>query len=118
MNELSPIEVHPADIPAISGLSYVRAFISVPEEIKLVEAIDREPWDTSWQRRRQPYGASYGSKKSGPAIPAWGRRLGARLGDEKITDKPFDQMLVNEYVPGQGIAMHRDYEPFDRTVVS
>jgi len=27
-------------------------------------------------------------------------------------------MLVNEYFPGQGIAMHRDYEPFDRTVVS
>jgi alkylated DNA repair dioxygenase AlkB len=27
-------------------------------------------------------------------------------------------MLVNEYLPGQGIAMHRDYEPFDRTVVS
>jgi alkylated DNA repair dioxygenase AlkB len=27
-------------------------------------------------------------------------------------------MLVNEYFPGQGIALHRDYEPFDRTVVS
>ena len=27
-------------------------------------------------------------------------------------------MLVNEYLPGQGIALHRDYEPFDRTVVS
>jgi alkylated DNA repair dioxygenase AlkB len=27
-------------------------------------------------------------------------------------------MLVNEYVPGQGIAPHRDYAPFDRTVVS
>ena len=27
-------------------------------------------------------------------------------------------MLVNEYLPGQGIALHRDYEPFGRTVVS
>jgi alkylated DNA repair dioxygenase AlkB len=27
-------------------------------------------------------------------------------------------MLVNEYQPGQGIALHRDYEPYDRTVVS
>jgi alkylated DNA repair dioxygenase AlkB len=25
---------------------------------------------------------------------------------------------VNEYYPGQGIALHCDYEPFDRTVVS
>jgi alkylated DNA repair dioxygenase AlkB len=32
--------------------------------------------------------------------------------------RPFDQMLVNEYLPGQGISLHRDYEPFDRTVVS
>jgi alkylated DNA repair dioxygenase AlkB len=31
---------------------------------------------------------------------------------------PFDQMLVNEYLPGQGISLHRDYEPFGRTVVS
>jgi alkylated DNA repair dioxygenase AlkB len=35
-----------------------------------------------------------------------------------ISEREFDQMLVNEYEPGQGIAMHRDYEPFDRTVVS
>jgi alkylated DNA repair dioxygenase AlkB len=27
-------------------------------------------------------------------------------------------MLINEYLPGQGITLHRDYTPFDRTVVS
>ena len=27
-------------------------------------------------------------------------------------------MLVNEYLLGQGIALHRDYEPFDRVVAS
>src|SRR3954469_18368274 len=116
MNGLFPIEVTPKDIPEISGLSYIQEYISLGEERELVEAIDREPWDTSWQRRRQPYGASYGNKSPGSPIPAWGRRLAARLLREKRTDKPFDQMLVNEYRPGQGIAMHRDYEPFDRTV--
>lgn len=35
-----------------------------------------------------------------------------------ITERPFDHMLINEYLPGQGISMHRDYQPFDRTVVS
>jgi alkylated DNA repair dioxygenase AlkB len=35
-----------------------------------------------------------------------------------VTDVPFDQMLVNEYRPGQGISAHRDYAPFGRTVVS
>ncbi len=37
---------------------------------------------------------------------------------EGISDRLFDQMLINEYFPGQGIAMHCDYKPFDRTVVS
>src|SRR5687767_14725387 len=37
---------------------------------------------------------------------------------EGLSERPFDQMLVNEYLPGQGIALHRDYLPFDRTVVS
>ena len=37
---------------------------------------------------------------------------------ERWSERPFDQMLVNEYVSGQGIAFHRDYKPFDRTVVS
>jgi alkylated DNA repair dioxygenase AlkB len=37
---------------------------------------------------------------------------------EGISERPFDHMLVNEYLPGQGIALHRDYSPFDRTVVS
>jgi alkylated DNA repair dioxygenase AlkB len=27
-------------------------------------------------------------------------------------------MLVNEYLPGQGIALHRDYAPYGRTVAS
>ncbi len=118
MSELFPIEVHPEDVPAIAGLSYVQEYVSPAEEIKLVEAIDRGPWDTSWQRRRQPFGASYGSKNLDRPIPAWGRRLAARLLDEKRTDMPFDQMLVNEYLSGQGIALHTDYQPFDRTVVS
>src|SRR3954467_6946430 len=39
-------------------------------------------------------------------------------GLEGVSDRPFDQMLINEYLPGQGIALHRDYSPFDRTVVS
>jgi hypothetical protein len=35
-----------------------------------------------------------------------------------LTAEPFDQMLVNEYLPGQGIAFHRDYEPYGRAVAS
>jgi len=103
----------------IPGLRYLPEFVTRDEELELVSAIDQEEWDTTWERRRQPYGASYG-KGSGPSrsIPGWGLLLVERLAGLAQIDRRFDQMLVNEYQPGQGIALHRDYEPFDRTVVS
>lgn len=113
--------IEPADPPAIPGLEYRANYITAAEESSLVAAIDALPWDTSWQRRRQPYGESYGGGRRGEkpvAIPQWGRKLIARLEKNGIGGPPFNQMLVNEYLPGQGITLHRDYEPFDRVVVS
>jgi alkylated DNA repair dioxygenase AlkB len=106
-------------ITEIPGLCYLSEYISAQEEGKLAAAIDAAPWDTTWRRRRQPYGASYG--KAGTiqrSIPDWAKFLVNRFQAEKISERPFDQMLINEYLPGQGIALHRDYESFDRTVVS
>ena len=119
MAHLFSIAVEADDIPAIPGLSYRREYISRQEEIELAKAIDGEPWDTSWDRRRQPYGASYGQQAAPPRpIPAWGLALAERMHAGGISPRAFDQMLVNEYLPGQGIALHCDYRPFDRTVVS
>ena len=119
MSTLFPIVVEAEDIPKIPGLSYLPNYVSEPEEAALAAAIDAEPWDTSWERRRQPYGAAYGSGDDPQRpIPPWGTRLADRLYKERLTERPFDQMLINEYLPGQGIALHCDYAPFDRTVAS
>jgi alkylated DNA repair dioxygenase AlkB len=118
MDTLFPFTVRADDIPPIPGLAYVPDYVTEAEERSLVRAIDRQPWDTQWRRRRQPYGATYGKGPPAPPIPDWGRRLAVRLSSDGITARPFDQMLVNEYLPGQGIALHRDYAAFDRTVVS
>jgi alkylated DNA repair dioxygenase AlkB len=118
MSDLFP-ETHAPTSPAIPGLTYLCEYITEREEADLTKAIDAEPWDESWDRRRQPYGVSYGrSKGERRLIPAWGQSLADRLHADGIGDRPFDQMLINEYVPGQGISFHRDYDPFDRTVVS
>jgi alkylated DNA repair dioxygenase AlkB len=105
--------------PSISGLSHYSNYITSQQEVELAADIDAQPWNTTWKRRRQPYGQSYGdSAELRPAIPHWAEFLIVRLVSEGISETPFDQMLVNEYLPGQGIALHRDYEPFDRTAVS
>jgi alkylated DNA repair dioxygenase AlkB len=111
--------VDDSDIPSIPGLTNRRDYITGTEETRLAAAIEREQWDATWERRRQLYGASYEST-TGPEnpIPKWAHSLIERFQQDGISERPFDQMLVNEYLPGQGIALHRDYSPFDRTVIS
>jgi alkylated DNA repair dioxygenase AlkB len=104
---------------SIPGLNYVRDFVSAAAyERELVELIDESPWDTTWERRRQPYGQSYGRRERVPPLPSWGIELAEQTALAAGLSQPFEQMLVNEYLPGQGIALHRDYEPFDRVVAS
>jgi alkylated DNA repair dioxygenase AlkB len=116
METLFPITVTAADVPPIPGLRYLTEYVSEAQEEALAAAIDRLPWDTTWRRWRQPYG--YGKGGAVPPLPAWGRWLADNLFAGSVTDVAFDQMLVNEYLPGQGIASHRDYAPFGRTVAS
>jgi len=118
MNTLFYPTVDPADVPSVPGLRYLPGYVTESEERALVAAIDGMPWNTEWRRRRQPYGAGYGGAGDSAPIPAWGIRLAARMLADGVTGRPFDQMLVNEYAPGQGISPHRDYAPFGRTVVS
>jgi alkylated DNA repair dioxygenase AlkB len=119
MAELFPVTVEEGDIPNIPGLIYRPNYIREGEETRLWTAIDQEAWDTSWDRRRQLYGASYGTTADPKRpIPDWACDLVRRFQREGICDRPFDQLLINEYLPGQGIAFHRDYESFDRTVAS
>jgi alkylated DNA repair dioxygenase AlkB len=117
MDTLCPTVIQ-ADVPAVPGLRYLPEYLTESGEAGLVAAIDASPWNTDWKRRRQPYGGAYGRGSDAPPIPDWGRRLADRLFDDGLIPEPFDQMLVNEYLPGQGIARHRDYAPYGRTVAS
>jgi alkylated DNA repair dioxygenase AlkB len=118
METLFPHAVTAADLPPVPGLRYLPEYVTEADERALIDAIDSLPWNAEWRRRRQPYGAGYGSGGTAPPIPDWGRRLADQILADALTDVPFDQMLVNEYLPGQGISPHRDYAPFGRTVVS
>lgn len=60
----------------------------------------------------------YGKEGTAPAIPDWAEDLIEKMLLQGLTMRRFDQMLVNEYQPGQGIALHRDYQAYGRTVAS
>ncbi|WP_244313666.1 alpha-ketoglutarate-dependent dioxygenase AlkB [Stappia sediminis] len=95
-------------------------------ERRLLDRIDAAPWRADLKRRVQHYGYRYDYKARrvtresflGP-LPGWLMPLCERLANDGHFAKPPDQVIVNEYLPGQGIAPHVDCEPcFGDTIAS
>lgn len=108
-------------VPDVAGLSYVEDYLSMDEERLLIERIDREPWSSDWQRRRQVYGLSYGSTRpsaEATALPGWLAPLCARLVRDGWLEREVANAVINEYLPGQGISAHRDQPGFGPTVAA
>lgn len=102
--------------PQIPGLMLVESFLTDPAQ--LLESIDELPWMHDLSRRVQHFGWRYDyrartvspSAHLGP-LPAFIEDLAQRLHREGLTKQIADQAIVNEYLPGQGIAAHIDCEP-------
>ncbi len=116
--------------PTIEGMSYIPSWISEEEHDNLLNEIDKMEWETTLKRRVQQYGFRYDYTKAknmvmshknnyiGP-LPDFLQEVAIRLHKENIFTEIPDEILVNEYFPGQGIAQHTDCLPcFDDTVVS
>jgi alkylated DNA repair dioxygenase AlkB len=103
---------------AIDGFVQIRSYITKIQEEQLIDSIDKQLWLHDLKRRVQHYGYKYDYKariitpdlKIGP-LPDWVDAVGTKLfTDGFITQKP-DQVIVNEYLPGQGISPHIDCTP-------
>jgi alkylated DNA repair dioxygenase AlkB len=111
---------------AISGLSLLADFITEAEEFELLSVIDQQPWLADLQRRVQHYGYRYDYTARQVtadlylgALPEWLQPLATRLHHEGLFATAPDQVIVNEYQPGQGIAPHVDCIPcFGDTIAS
>ena len=110
----------------VPGLEYTPDFVSADVEQKILKALDEEPWLGDLERRVQHYGYKYNYKtrridetmRVGD-LPPWLINLGNRMVRWGIFEVTPDQVIVNEYVPGQGITSHVDCEPcFGGTVAS
>ena len=119
------ISLFKQEIP-IPDLQYFENFVSKEEESQLIQNIDHENWLSDLKRRVQHYGYKYDYKsrridlnmKIGE-LPVWVNFLTQRFLDKKIFQNSPDQLIINEYFQGQGIAAHIDCEPcFEDTIAS
>lgn len=105
----------------IAGLTYIPDWLSVDDRLELVTRIDEQAerqWSTEFSRRVQHHGYRYDYKARtvapdmylGP-LPIWLAQMSARLVTQGLVDHAPDQAIINEYMPGQGIAPHVDCEP-------
>jgi alkylated DNA repair dioxygenase AlkB len=105
------------DALGIPGLVMMTGFISRAEELALLKSIDAEPWSCELSRRVQQYGWRYDYQKRKVtsamylgSLPTWCDFALDRLLELGLLPWRPDQLLVNEYIPGQGIAPHVDNE--------
>jgi len=96
-----------SEIPKIAGLTYTPSYITEEQEQFLISKIDKQPWLNDLKRRVQHYGYKYDYKA---------RKITLDLRIVTIPDwlqilPNFDQVIVNEYLCGQGITPHIDCIP-------
>ena len=121
----SPSRNHEA-AALIGGLRYVENYISEYQHDWLLTEIDKHQWLDDLKRRVQHYGFKYDYKARRVdmgmrlgELPKWLKRLSQKLHEDKHMPEVADQVIVNEYLPGQGISSHIDCEPcFEDTIVS
>jgi alkylated DNA repair dioxygenase AlkB len=110
----------------IPGLRYIPNYLNETDHDRLISAIDRQIWMADLKRRVQHYGYRYDYKRRTVdpsmflgALPAWVMPLAERLHDDGLMPEIPDQLIINEYISGQGIASHVDCEPcFGNVIVS
>lgn len=107
------------------GLSLYQRFLSAADEVRTLSSVDALPWCESMRRRVQHHGWRYDYRarrvaagdRLGP-LPRFMKELADRLvGEGFLTERP-DQVIVNEYEPGQGIGAHIDCVPCFGDVVA
>ena len=115
-------------VPDIPGLHYIPAFLDDQQQGSTIRRIDEDEsaWLTDLERRVQHYGWRYDYRartidrdmRIGP-LPDWLKKIAVLLYERTGEfDNVPNQVIVNEYEPGQGIAMHVDRHCFGPTVAT
>lgn len=107
------------------GVTFTPAFLSTDESTDLLSQIDAKPWMNDLKRRVQHYGWRYDyssrvvteEMKTEP-LPSFILKIAHELQERGWFASIPDQVIINEYEPGQGIAPHIDRDCFGPSVAT
>ena len=124
--ELQPSSKNESAVIAIPGLQYIEDYINEYQHDWLLKKIGEQQWLDDLKRHVQHYGFKYDYRARKVnydmhigELPEWLKRLSHNLQKDGYMQEKADQVIVNEYKPGQGISSHIDCEPcFKDTIVS
>lgn len=106
------------------GLEIYQNYINKQEERDLIRGVKNGEWLTQLKRRVQHYGYPYNYKSRGVGsalpggLPEWSDGLMEKMLNDQLIYSPMEQLIVNEYEPGQGIGRHVDSKDFGNTIIS
>src|SRR5690606_23100758 len=99
----------------VSGLCYVKDYLSRNQQASLIHQIDKSLWLTDLKRRVQHYGYKYDYRRRTiddslylGSLPDWLEALARQIHHSGYMPAQADQVIINEYLPGQGISPHID----------
>lgn len=109
-----------------AGIVYSPDIVTAEEEDAIRLRLDADLWSNTLKRRVQHFGYVYDYKARSVTadaylgrLPEWLERLAQRLVSQGYFTELPDQVIANEYMPGQGISAHVDCVPcFNDTIVS
>lgn len=106
------------DYMDVPGLIFFSGFISPSEQNEVLINLDGHDWLVDLKRRVQHYGYKYDYRARRVdhsmyvgELPKFAKQLAAKLKSDGLMPKMADQLIINEYLPGQGISAHVDCEP-------
>lgn len=109
---------------SINGMVYSAGLLSSADQCFILAEVDARSWKNDLKRRVQHYGYEYNyrarkvdrSMRIGD-LPDFAINVADRMMERGLLPRRPDQLIVNEYMPGQGITAHIDCEPcFDETI--
>jgi alkylated DNA repair dioxygenase AlkB len=107
---------------AVPGLFLYPNFIDEAKEAQLLNEIDSQTWIVDYLRRLQYYG--YRNELDKPydliqfpvAMPPLIEQLSKEIVVQGIVLLQPDQVIINEYVPGEGIKPHKDRAYYENQI--